>query len=56
MKEKKDFTEVVFFLRFWFEPSIKNLLMSPTLIAYISKITLNFFKLLKMSDSLDKTL
>ena len=43
------------FLRFYFSPSIRNLLLPPTF-AYISKITLIFFKQFKMSDSSNKTL
>ena len=35
---------------------LRNLLLPPTLIAYILKITLNFFKQFKMSDSPDNTL
>ena len=41
---------------FFFVASIMNLLRSPTLIAYILKITLIFFKWLIMSCSSDKTL
>ena len=37
-------------------PFISNLLRSLTLIAYILKSTLIFFKWLKMSDTSDKTL
>ena len=47
---------MVLFLNFGFAPSIRNLLRSLTLIAYISKITLDFIKWFKFSDSSNNTL
>ena len=47
---------ILFFFLFWLVPSIRNLLSIPTLIPYISKITLNFFKRLKVYNSLNRNL
>ena len=55
-RRRQSFSQIVFFLRFWFVPYIKNLLSTSTLIFYISNLTLSYFKQLKMSDSLNKTL
>ena len=50
------FNELVFFLRFGFEPFIRNLLSTSIFNAYISKVNLNLLKELKGSNSSDKTL
>ena len=56
MKAKIDFGEIIVLFAYLVVPFIRNLLISSTLIAYISNLTWNFYKQLKLSDSSIKAL